>query len=72
MASCDPFDSEQAFSLRLKSMADEELLEAWEETHQLEIFINSELQIETNFGLDYEKDILAELQLRSLRRVFGV
>lgn len=69
MASCDPFDSEQAFALRLKSMADDELLEAWEETVQLEIFIDNELQVQTNFGMDYEKDILEELQLRTVKRI---
>lgn len=65
----DLFDPRQAFAIRLKNMTDEELLQAWEETLQLENYINAQLNVRTTFAQEYERDILAELRLRQMRRM---
>lgn len=54
---------------RVKTMADDELLEIWEETQQLESMLCNALHTDLALAPDYEKVIVEELFLRSSRRV---
>lgn len=69
MASFLPFSEEESFDQRVKSLADDELLEIWAETQQIEHLLSS--QLETPFALapEYEQTIVAELRLRFCRRL---
>lgn len=69
MGSCIPFIDEQPFAERVKTMADDELLEIWEETQQLESMLSNALHTDLALAPDYEKVIVEELFLRSSRRV---
>ena len=55
MGSCIPFIDEQPFAERVKSLADDELLEIWEETQQLENMLCSALHTDLALAPDYEK-----------------
>ena len=72
MGSCIPFIDEQPFSERVKTLADDELLEIWEETQQLEGMLCTALHTDLALAPDYEKVIIDELSLRSSRRVHQV
>ena len=52
---------EAPFNIQIKNLADEELLDFWEETQQIESALRAEFQ-------DYERLIVLELQLRSCQR----
>ena len=69
MGSCIPFIDEQPFAERVKTMADDELLEIWEETQQLESMLCNALHTDLALAPDYEKVIVEELFPRSSRRV---
>ncbi|MGE9986033.1 hypothetical protein [Desulfovibrio sp. SGI.169] len=69
MASCVPFSDEEPFVKRVKSLADDELLEIWEETQHIESLLCAEFQTEVSLAPDYEKVIVEELRLRSCRRL---
>lgn len=69
MGSYIPFFDEQPFAERVKTMADDRLLEIWEETQQLEGMLCNALDTDLALAPDYEKVIVAELSLRSSRRV---
>ncbi|WP_374290513.1 hypothetical protein [Desulfovibrio desulfuricans] len=69
MGSCIPFIDEQPFAERVKTMEEDELLEIWEETQQLESMLCSALHADLALAPDYEKVIVEELFLRSSRRV---
>ena len=69
MGSCIPFIDEQPFAERVKTMADDELLEIWEETQQLESMLCNAVHTDLALAPDYEKVIVEELFLRSSRRV---
>ncbi len=49
----------------IKSLADDELLDFWEETQFLEKFLEEELSAEPGANIEYERLIVEELQLRS-------
>ncbi|GAB7078465.1 hypothetical protein [Megalodesulfovibrio paquesii] len=53
---------------QLKTLADDELLDFWEETQYLERFLDEEYTVEIEESLEYERIILQELQLRSCQR----
>ncbi|MDR0816753.1 MAG: hypothetical protein LBN28_05125 [Desulfovibrio sp.] len=67
MGSCVPFYDEASFAERVKALANEELLEIWEETQRIERLLSSDLRFEVNFAPDYEKAIVDELRLRAFR-----
>ncbi len=69
MGSCIPFSDEEPFVKRVKSLADDELLEIWEETQQIESLLCTELQTDLSLAPDYEKVIVEELRLRSSRKL---
>ncbi|MBD5557016.1 MAG: hypothetical protein HDQ92_00135 [Desulfovibrio sp.] len=67
MARSTPFPDDMPFSQRVKSLADEELLEIWEETQQVELMLNREMQAAISLAPEYERAIVEELRLRSTR-----
>ena len=71
MGSCMPFPDEKPFAERVKNLAEDELLEIWEETQQIECMISAELHTEITIAPDYERLIVEELRLRSSRRAKG-
>lgn len=50
---------------QVKSLADEELLDFWEETQQLAKMIDQNEQTDIEYNPEYERVILQELQLRT-------
>ena len=52
---------------RVKSLADDELLEIWEETQQIENLLCTEMNADFSIAPDYEK-VIVELRLRSSRK----
>ncbi|WP_022662766.1 hypothetical protein [Paucidesulfovibrio longus] len=55
---------------QIKTLADDELLDFWEETQQLGRLSGSEEPPESmEYGPEFERLILLELQMRSCRRV---
>ena len=69
MGSCIPFQDEQSFDQRVKNLADDELLEIWAETQQIEQLLSSQLEAELTLAPESEQAIVAELCLRSCRRL---
>lgn len=69
MGSCIPFSDEEPFAERVKSLADDELLEIWEETQQIENLLCTEMNAGFSIAPDYEKVIVEELCLRSSRKL---
>ena len=67
MAQSAPFPDDMPFSQRVKSLADEELLEIWEETQQVEQLLNREMRAAISLAPEYERAIVNELRLRSTR-----
>lgn len=64
MARRIPFSEEQPFELRIKSLADDELLDIWVETQELERMLREEWNAELELAPEYERMIIHELQLR--------
>lgn len=67
MGQATPFPDDMPFSQRVKSLADEELLEIWEETQQVEQMLNREMRAALSLAPEYERAIVEELRLRSTR-----
>lgn len=70
MGSAYPFSEDDPFDLKVKSMADEELLEIWEESQHLENMLNAGAGGQRYMlAPEYERAILEELFLRRARHV---
>ena len=57
------------FSLQIKGLEDEELLDFWEQTQQIESVLQAEYQGAVMPAQDYERLIVLELQLRSCQKL---
>lgn len=68
MATRMAFPEDQPFAVRLKSLADDELLDIWEETQELERLLHEEWDSELELAPEYERLIVQELQLRLGRK----
>ena len=71
MATRTPFPEDQPFDVRLKSLADDELLDIWEETQELERILREEWDAELELAPEYERLIVQELQLRMGKKFAG-
>ncbi len=69
MASKTVFIEDLPFSARIKSLADDELLDIWEETQELERILREEWNAELELAPEYEKLIIQELQLRISKKI---
>lgn len=70
MANRIPFSEELPFELRIKSLADDELLDIWVETQELERVLREEWNAELELAPEYERMIIQELQVRSGKKHF--
>ena len=68
MGSYIPFADDQPFALKVKTLADEELLEIWEETQQIEGIIRKELH--TDMKLTPEYDYLIAPEAKAIPLVY--
>lgn len=72
MGSAFPFAEDESFDRKVKCMADEELLEFWEESQQLENMLNAGAGTSRYvLSPEYERVILNELFLRRTRQLQG-
>lgn len=65
MAKLIPFAEDEPFGLQLKSLADDELLDIWAETQELDRMLREEWDVTLKYAPEYERLIVQELQLRS-------
>lgn len=59
---------DEPFEEKIKTLADEELLEIWVETQKMEVAIMAQLPNAQVVGPNFEEAIVAELNLRNSRR----
>lgn len=59
------FNEQGSLEEQVKTLADEELLDFWEETQQLAKMIDQQEQTDIEYNPEYERVILQELQYRS-------
>lgn len=63
-----PYPEDFPITDQIKTLADDELLDFWEETQFLDRILRDDVPIEGQPSQDYERLILQELQLRSCMR----
>lgn len=59
------FNDHGSLEEQVKSLADEELLDFWEETQQLARMLDQNEQTDIEYNPEYERVILQELQYRT-------
>ncbi|MCJ2163749.1 MULTISPECIES: hypothetical protein [unclassified Pseudodesulfovibrio] len=59
------FNDHDSLEAQVKNLADEELLDFWEETQQLARMLDQEEQTDLEYNPEYERVILQELQYRT-------
>jgi len=59
-----PFSENLSFAKQIKSLADDELLDIWEETQRLEHIMLAEWDTTLDLAPEYERLIVLELQYR--------
>lgn len=59
------FTDQGSLEEQVKCLADEELLDFWEETQQLARMLDQEEQTDLEYNPEYERVILQELQYRT-------
>ncbi|WP_319544078.1 hypothetical protein [uncultured Pseudodesulfovibrio sp.] len=59
------FNDHHTLEEQVKNLADEELLDFWEETQQLARMLDQEEQADFEYNPEYERVILQELQYRT-------
>jgi hypothetical protein len=60
-----PFSENISFAKQIKSLADDELLDIWEETQRLEQIMLAEWDTALELAPEYERLIVLELQYRT-------
>ncbi|CCH47715.1 hypothetical protein [Pseudodesulfovibrio piezophilus] len=63
------FSDHASLEEQVKSLADEELLDFWEETQQLAKMLDLQEQTDVEYNPEYERVILQELQFRTCFKV---
>lgn len=71
MAQFTPTDTSYPLEDQLKSLADDELLDFWEETQHLAGLLAAEMRLAEGSHLEYEQLIVRELSYRSCLRLAG-
>ena len=59
------FSAQDSLEEQVKNLADEELLDFWEETQQLARMLDQEQETDISYNPEYERVILQELQYRT-------
>jgi hypothetical protein len=62
------FNDQDSLEEQVKTLANEELLDFWQETQQLAKLLDQEEQTEIEYNPEYERIILQELQYRTCRK----
>ncbi len=70
MATRSVFTEDVPFSLKLKSLTNDELLDIWAETQELERVLREEWGADVELAYEYEKHIILELQARYCKKRF--
>ncbi len=70
MATRSVFSEDIPFSLKLKSLSNDELLDIWAETQELERVLREEWGADVELAYEYEKFIILELQARHCKKRF--
>ncbi len=70
MATRTFFTEDIPFAMRIKSLSDDELMDIWAETQELERIMREEWGTELELAFEYEKLIVQELTLRYRKRIF--
>ena len=63
-----PFSENISFAKQIKALADDELLDIWEETQRLEHLMLAEWDTKLELAPEYERLIVLELQYRTSMR----
>ncbi len=71
MATKSVFTEDIPFALRLKSLTNDELLDIWAETQELERVLREEWGADVELAYEYEKFIILELQARHCKKRFA-
>ncbi len=71
MATRTVFTEDIPFSLRLKSLTNDELLDIWAETQELERVLREEWGADVELAFEYEKYIILELRTRCCHKRFS-
>lgn len=71
MAQFLPYSMNFPIEEQIKTLADDELLDFWEETQYLEKFLQEEAASHNGSSLEYERLIIQELHLRTCQRGVG-
>ncbi len=71
MATRTVFTEDIPFSLRLKSLTNDELLDIWAETQELERVLREEWGADVELAFEYEKYIILELRTRCCQKLFS-
>ena len=69
MGTAMPFREDQPFEEKVKCLADDELLEMWAESQEMECLVNMRAPFELNLPPGYEQVIIKELALRVSQRL---
>lgn len=69
MGSVVPFSEDLPFEEKVKCFADDELLEIWAESQEMENFLNMRMPEEIKLHPGYERAIINELTLRLNKRL---
>ena len=72
MARYYPNPEEIPLSDQIRALANDELLDFWEETQHLERFLEQEMTVGSGSSQEYERIILQELQFRSSLRCLNL
>ncbi|MDC0335529.1 hypothetical protein OAN24_01345 [Pseudodesulfovibrio sp.] len=59
------FDAQGSLEEQVKNLADEELLDFWQETQQLAKMLDEQKPTDVEYNPEYERVILQELQFRT-------
>ncbi len=71
MATRSVFTEDVPFSLKLKTLSNDELLDIWAETQELERVLREEWGADVELAYEYEKYIIMELQTRHCKKRFA-
>lgn len=69
MGSAFPFDEDLPFEEKVKCFEDEELLEIWAESQEMECMMDLNEPVETEGGACFEQVIVQELNLRLGKKI---
>lgn len=67
MGSAEPFGKDMPLEMQIKSLPDEDLLDVWADSQELEAIMDERIPFRDLLGHDFENVIINELSLRACR-----